>query len=288
VVELFRAADEPAGQAARTPAADTAPAAQLVPGAVMPVQVCLLGPISVYAPGVIDAERVQLATEVVVFLATHPAGVHPNVLAAAIWPRGSTPEVRDAALGRVRDWLGTDETGQSRLITGADGRLSLGPQVRVDWNVFRALAARAAQDAARGGTAEVSYLERALDEVRGPLLDGRGQGRYAWLATSGLESEAVALVADTAHRLAALRRTARDPAGAMEAARAGLRLAFDDELLWRDLLLAAHATGDEGTLRAVVEEVTARAAQDPVLPRMSPETEALIDELLPSWRSSVA
>lgn len=67
-----------------------------------------------------------------------------------------------------------------------------------------------------------------------------------------------------------------------------LRLAFEDELLWRDLLKGAHATGDEEVLRAVVSEISARAALDEVLPRLSPETEALIDELLPSWRSSAA
>jgi hypothetical protein len=37
-----------------------------------------------------------------------------------------------------------------------------------------------------------------------------------------------------------------------------------------------------------VDEVSARTALDDVLPRMAPQTEALIDELLPSWRSSVA
>jgi hypothetical protein len=74
----------------------------------------------------------------------------------------------------------------------------------------------------------------------------------------------------------------------MDAARAGLRLAFDDELLWRDLLIAAHATGQEHLLRAAVAEVCARTALDEVLPRMAPETEALIDEICPSWRASVA
>jgi hypothetical protein len=59
-------------------------------------------------------------------------------------------------------------------------------------------------------------------------------------------------------------------------------------LRWRDLLTAAHASGDESVLRDVVAEVSARAARDEVLPRMAPETEALIDEILPSWRSSVA
>jgi hypothetical protein len=62
-------------------------------------------------------------------------------------------------------------------------------------------------------------------------------------------------------------------------------LGFD---LSAHLLKGAHATGDEEVLRAVVSEISARAALDEVLPRLSPETEALIDELLPSWRSSAA
>jgi hypothetical protein len=38
----------------------------------------------------------------------------------------------------------------------------------------------------------------------------------------------------------------------------------------------------------VVSEISVRPALDEVLPRFSPETEALVDELLPSWRSSAA
>jgi hypothetical protein len=38
----------------------------------------------------------------------------------------------------------------------------------------------------------------------------------------------------------------------------------------------------------VVSEISARIALDEVMPRMAPETEALIDELLPSWRTSAA
>jgi hypothetical protein len=255
---------------------------------VMPVQVSMLGPVTVVAPGTIEADRLALAAEIVVYLAAHPAGVHPNVLTGAIWPRGVTAEVRDATLARVQDWLGTDDAGRSHLVTDADGRMRLGPQVRVDWNVFRALVVRAVRNSVHRGNDEAGYLEQALAEVRGPLLDGRRPGHYAWLATTGLEDEAAALVADAAHRLSGLRLAANDPCAAMEATRVGLRLAFDDEILWRDLLLAAHATGDELTLRSVVDEVSARAALDKVLPRMAPETESLIDELLPSWRSSVA
>jgi hypothetical protein len=205
------------------------------------------------------------------------------VLTGAVWPRGVPPEVRDAVLGRVAAWLGTDDSGNPNLVIDpSSGRLSLGPAVRVDWAVFRALVARA-----RAGEEE-ACLRRALDLVRGQALDGRDPSRYAWLAVDTFGYEVPALVADTAHRLSELRLGSGDPAGAMVAARAGLRLAFDDEALWRDLLRAAAAVGSAEMLRSVVEEISARTALDEVLSRMAPETEALIDELMPSWRNSAA
>jgi hypothetical protein len=283
VVDLFRMAEQFEGVALGAPLPDAAPTGHLIPGSAAQAGIELLGRIRVNAPGMIEPERLGLATELVVFLATRPGGVHPNVLAAAIWPRGVTREVRDAALARAQDWLGTDDIGRPHLATDASGRLRLGSQVRVDWQVFCALMARAAD----GGRDEETALEQALSLVTGPFMDGREPGRYAWLASDGLEYEVAARVADAAHRLSQLRLAQGDPGGAMDAARAGLRLAFDDELLWRDLLTGAHATGQEQLLRAAVAEVCARAALDDVLPRMAPETEALIDELLPSWRSSV-
>lgn len=131
-------------------------------------------------------------------------------------------------------------------------------------------------------------LSQALGLVAGPFLAGREPGRYAWLASDGLEYEVEARVADAGHRLCHLLLAGGDPRGAMAAARTALRIAAHDELLWRDLLTAAHATGQEHTLRAVVDDLCARTALDEVLPEMAPATEALIDELLPSWRSPVA
>ena len=289
IVELFRSATDGASVPLPDPSADAAPAAQLVPGSRMPVEIGLLGPVQVHAPGPIEPGRQALATELIVYLATHPGGVHPNVLTGAIWPRGVQPEVRDATLARVQAWLGTDDVGRPNLTTDAGGRLRLGSQVRVDWLVFRALLAQAGHAAEAGNASEeAAALERALGLVRGQLLDGRDPGRYAWLATDSFEYEATALIADAAHRLSALRLVAGDAQGAMDAARAGLRLAFNDEMLWRGLLLGAAGTGQEHVLRAVVGEVSARAALDEVMPRMAPETEALIDELLPSWRTSAA
>ncbi|HEX5298369.1 MAG TPA: hypothetical protein VFW50_15405 [Streptosporangiaceae bacterium] len=290
VVKLFRGAAAGADIPLAVPsAAGAAPPAHLDPSAVLPVEIGLLGQVAVQAPGPLEPDRLALATELVVYLAAHPDGVHTNVLAGAVWPRGISPEVRDAALSRVHAWLGTDASGQPNLLTDAEGRLRLGPGARVDWQVFRSLFARASQAAsASDADAEASYLERALSLVRGQFLDGRDAARYAWLATDEIEYEVTAAVADAAHRLAGLRLAVGDPDGSMAAARAGLRLAFNDEMLWRDLLTGAHATGQEHVLRAVVGEVSARVALDEVMPRMAPETEALIDELLPSWRTSAA
>jgi hypothetical protein len=204
------------------------------------------------------------------------------------------PEVRNAALARVRAWLGSDAAGRPNLVTGPAGVLRLGPQVRVDWQVFRSLLGHAVQARRAAGQYpsarrdEAAYLTRALGLVHGGLLDGHDPRGYSWLATDPLEYEATAQVADVAHRLCELCLATGDSRGAMEAARSGLRFACNDELLWRDLLTAAHATGDEHVLRGVVGELSARVSLDEVLPRMAPQTEALIDELLPSWRTSAA
>jgi hypothetical protein len=131
---------------------------------------------------------------------------------------------------------------------------------------------------------ETAYMSYALDLVRGPLLAGRPRGRYGWLAVDGLEYEAVARVIDIAHRLVVLRLDDGDARGAIAAARAGLRLAREDEGLWRDLLRATHAAGDPEPLRDAVEELRLRVERGPMLGQMQPETEALIEELLPQYR----
>jgi hypothetical protein len=284
VVSLFHDGD---GDAPLSPFRAASPA-RLRSGAAS-VSVGVLGAPVVRVPGSFSPspERAGLMTELVMYLAAHPDGVHPNVLTGALWPRGVTHEVRDAVLDRTRQWLGADHLGQPNLVTGPDGRLRLGPDVEVDWQVFRGLVGSAvAQRSA--DPAAAATLGHALGLVRGQLLDGRDAGRYTWLTTSDFCYEVTALVADTAHSLSALLLSQRDAAGAMDAARSGLRLAFDDELLWRDLLRGAAATGQEAVLRAAVDEVSARMALDEVMARMAPETEALIDELLPSWRSPAA
>ncbi|MFC4531463.1 BTAD domain-containing putative transcriptional regulator [Sphaerisporangium dianthi] len=274
VIELFRTAERREGEPVREEEAarefTTTPS----------VNVRVLGPIEIGPVPPLEEGRAELACEMVVYLATHPAGVHPVVLGGILWPRGVQAVVRDATIARVADWLGTDSEGRPNLRTDDTGRLRLGPEVRSDWQLFRELVRRSHNDPG----ARAVLLEKALGLVRGPLLNGRPRGRYAWLAADELEYEVTASVADAAHRLCEVRLAHGDPEAAVAAVRAGLLLAADDEGLWRDLLRAAHATGDPLKLRAVVDGLHRRASSHPYGGGMAPETESLIDELLPSWR----
>jgi hypothetical protein len=198
------------------------------------------------------------------------------VLGGALWPKGAEASVRDAAIARVRTWLGADSAGRPNLLADDDGRLRLGPEVRVDWWIFQELVrlSRTAPD-------EVALLGRALALVQGPPAQQAPRGRYAWLAAGRLAREVPARIGDAAHRLSELRLGVGDAKGAAEAALAGLRGSADDETLWRDLLRAAHASGDAATLRHWIGIARQRAATE-FGGRMAPETEALIEELQPS------
>jgi hypothetical protein len=290
VAGLFDAADDVEGALMSAPPADAAPARYLAPDATAPAEVTLLGQVCVRAPGDIEASMVPLATEIVVYLAAHPGGAYPNALARAIWPQGVADEIRDGVLAAVARWLGTDGIGRPHLAADASGRLRLGSGVKVDWHVFLTLVAQAVGAAGGNGghIQEEAKLAQALSLVTGQFLAGIGPAGYAWIVTDGLECEVSARVADAAHRLCELRLAAGNPRGAADAVHTGLRIAPDDELLWRDLLTAAHATGQENLLYAAAGEVWTRACLDGPLPGMAPETEALLDEVLPTWRWTLA
>ncbi|MEO3808787.1 bacterial transcriptional activator domain-containing protein [Sphaerisporangium sp. B11E5] len=275
VIDLFRTAGRLEGEPVRE---DEGPPREFTTSPSVTIRI--LGPIEIGPVPPLEEGRAELACEMAVYLAAHPGGVHPVVLGGILWPRGVQAVVRDATIARVTEWLGTDSQGRPNLRTDDTGRLRLGPEVRSDWQLFRELVRRSHDDP----SARAVLLEKALGLVRGPLLAARPRSRYAWLAADELEYEVTAGVADAAHRLCEVRLAHNDAEGAVAAVRAGLLLAADDEGLWRDLLRAAHATGDPLKLRAVVDGLHRRASSHPYGGGMSPETEALIDELLPTWR----
>jgi hypothetical protein len=267
------------------PAARPVPARHLDLDNDLPVEVQLLGALDVAAPGPLEPERRELATELVALLALNPEGVHPNVISSALWPRGVAEPVRDATLAHAQGWLGRDSAGRPRLRQDGKGRWVLDEDVRCDWQVFHTLAARA--DEAVDPREAEQLRERALSLVIGPAFEGLPSGRYAWLARLGSERDIRSVVVTTAHRLAEQRHGRGDLAGAQQAARAGLRLLPEAELLWRDLLSAVAASGDRAELQSCAEELYATLGQRRV-DAAHAETDTLVDDLLPGFRRRVA
>ncbi|MFC4586596.1 BTAD domain-containing putative transcriptional regulator [Sphaerisporangium corydalis] len=239
-------------------------------------EVLLLGTVQVLTPRPLDEERVSICSELVVYLATHPEGVRPEVLGGVLWPRGVNPVIRDLTIAGAQEWLGKDGNGRYNLYVDVQGLLRLGPEVRVDWLVFRELLRMARHDPLSGAAA----LADALALVRGPLVAGHPAGRYLWLKVDPVGAEVVARVSDAAHQLCVLRMEEGDADGAIGAALTGLRVSEGDEVLWRDLLRAARATGDRGTLHLWVGTLRQRAAASQHWGRLVPQTEALIAQLL--------
>ncbi|OIV35648.1 hypothetical protein BIV57_20440 [Mangrovactinospora gilvigrisea] len=282
LLTLFREA----GRIARPPSAGGPAAPSPAPdpevlGTRPSVELGLLGPLQVRGTaGEPEPTHAEQLREALVFLALHRDGAHLNVLASALWPKGVQGEVRDALVARLGDWLGTDQRGVPHLVREGDGRLRLGPGVLTDWELFRALAARAESN--QPG-AEESWAQ-ALALVRGPVLDGRPAARYGWLAHLPFEGGAAAEIADTALRLAAKRLQGGRPGPASEAARAGLRGNPDDESLWYALLRTLHEAGDPAALRAAVADLLRHLRTTTGLPEPDARTTATLDELLPGWR----
>jgi hypothetical protein len=239
------------------------------------VRVAILGEVEVRAAGMLEPARLPLAGEIVAYLALHPSGAHPNVLASAVWPRGVTSDVRDGTLEQVRDWLGPDPDGAPRLREGADGRLRLSPEVPCDWDVLRTLIGRAGQspDPSR----ERDLLVRALHLVRGPVVGGITHGTYTWLPRTDLERQAEELIVQAADRLSLICAEEGDQVAVEQAAAAGLRAVPEAQHLWRHIIRAEHALGGPARLARVTEHLRFALTTSGV--DLEPETQALIDHL---------
>ncbi|WP_055569661.1 bacterial transcriptional activator domain-containing protein [Streptomyces atriruber] len=231
-----------------------------------------------------DGERSPLMHEALALLLLHREGVHPRVLASALWPRGVTDDVRDALVERLREWLGTEPDGSPRLRADRTGRLTLAKSVVSDLDVLRSLYHEATQGRGAGNRAvRGRMLTDALVLVRGPLLADRPQGRYGWLTHEIIDAQLPLLVADIGLALSEFHLEKGRAEKAIEALDAALGSAPGDERLWNELLRATHATEDPARLQRVAADLMARSGARGLPPR----TEALLDELLPTWRSGV-
>ncbi|MFD5814872.1 BTAD domain-containing putative transcriptional regulator [Streptomyces sp. NPDC127038] len=245
----------------------------------------LVGPYEIIGLETPDGERSPLLHEALALLLLHREGVHPRVLSAALWPRGVTEDVRDALVERLRGWLGDDPDGTPRLGSDATGRLTLAKSVVSDLDVLRSLYHEATQG--KGVDSRVvrgRLLTDALVLVRGPLLADRPEGRYGWLTHEIIDAQLPLLVADIGLALSAFHLEKDRAEKAIEALNASMNSAPADERLWNELLRATHATGDEDKVKRLAADLVARSGTRGLPPR----TEALLDELLPAWRSGAA
>ena len=242
-------------------------------------RVAVLGRVAVQGGGALADERLDLVTELVVHLALHPEGVHPTVLAGAVWPRGVTADVRDAGIERAREWLGSDTDGSHVLRQDAEGRLSLSDAVVCDWDCARTLLLRSRRVSTP--REEIDLLRRGLKMVRGQSFDGVPQGRYGWIARDDLPRTITRVMVDAAVRLAELLVEQDDPAGAASAAEAGLRVSPADQGLWRALLRSRHAETGAAGVRRTLDQMGEALDAVP----LEAETEALVTELMPDTGS---
>ena len=223
----------------------------------------------------IDTEipRIDQTTEIITYLGLHTEGVHPNLVGAAVWPRGVSADVLEAAVDRAREVLGTDVDGTHLLRADEEGRLSLAHAVVCDWHVVTSLLAQARRTTQI--STETDLLRRALSFVRGEPFDRAPRGRYAWVARDDLPRSMTAVLVDAAERLVQL--LGGDPGGAAQAAESGLRIAPGRQPLWRSLLRARFAMDGVAGVHRTLEEMGDALQSIP----LEPETEALIEELLP-------
>ncbi len=282
VVELFRWAD------AGRPAAPARVSPQPVPGfdpamlqrgATAPVSVQLLGPVEVEATGEIETDRRALATEIVAYLALNPGGVHPTVLASAIWPRGVSDEVFEASIARVQSWLGRRDDGGERLLQDEQQRWRLDLRdVRVDWHVLQAYVARA--ERSEDPTMD---LASALSCVEGPALDALPAHRYAWLANTTAVRDIQTTVVGVALRVSSVAADANNVGLAHESLRTGLDMVPGCEELWRAELRLTHRFSDAEAVHRVADEMFVAIDRHGSPRGAEAQTTALVEELLPGY-----
>ena len=238
------------------------------------VDIGLLGPVQVIAPGPVDPAALALLTEVVVAAALHREGLHEAVLRSLVWPRGVGDDVLAGTVQQTQQWLGTDAQGRPRLRRDPDGRFVLADDVRCDYDVLRATATDAT------GEDEARLLGSALELIRGEAFTGAAAQRYGWLAFHRAARSARIVGTAVARRAAALAVERGDDPAAERALRTGLALVPTAEPLWRDLLRLTYRHGGPGAAAEVAK--TAYGMLDARGLRPEPETDALVHQLAPA------
>lgn len=233
-----------------------------------PVEVAILGPIDIRGTHEPIAHRPTL-TELVVYLAMHPAGATTRAWATALWPdRRVPPQTIANRLSEARRALGFAPDGRPRLRRAGERHVIV--DITTDWECFVRLA--------RDDTSPHSLVQ-ALEMVRGRPFDELKQGQ--WTSLDGFASEIEQRVADCALKCCEVALRRGDANTAAWAAHRGLRANPWDERLHRMLMRSADAEGNRGGIEASLRQLALilEIEGDPLL-GVHPETAALYERLL--------
>ena len=228
------------------------------------------------------ASTVRRGTELVAFLTEHP-GASAVRVHEAMWPDtwhagAKAATSRNNLVCRVRRWLGTAEDGTPYVPVVSSDSYRLHPDVRSDWQDFRALVGESVT------TAPTPALVRALSLVRDAPLSGVKPGRYLWAGM--LRDRMLSQISAAAHELAVRGLRAGEGKIARSAATVGRMIDPVDEGHWRNAMRA------EAMLRhpAAVDQLMGdlRRTLDALDCGYQPEdaTVQLLDQLHQSWRES--
>ncbi len=236
--------------------------------------------VQILGPLVIEGAAGQLLpkqAELVLALAlAAPAGLSNSALRGILGADPDHPKPSDAVrqtIMRTRRRLGRASDGQELIIHAGNGQYQLHPDASLDWSRFRELT--------RSGRA---------DDLRAALALVRGQpftGSYFWWIDIPLIETVRAEIVDAAETLAEFELVAGAPRAAARAARAGLAAEPSAEQLWRAVMRAEHAGGNQ----AGVTEAWRRCldAIEDIAPggEPHPDTAALYGQLTTATREHV-
>jgi DNA-binding SARP family transcriptional activator len=187
-----------------------------------------------------SAEPLQAKqAELVLALALHaPVGLSNSALCTMLGADADHPRPADSVrqlITRTRRRLGQAPDGREHIIHLGSGIYVLHEDVRLDWAAFSALARR--------GRAErnVAELRAALELVRGEPFE---ECFHWWIEVALVETMRAEIV-DTADLLAQLELSSGNAREAGRAARIGLSAETAAEQLWRALMRAEHAAGNQ-------------------------------------------
>jgi DNA-binding SARP family transcriptional activator len=242
---------------------------------------CFKAPITVHLLGAVRVEGATrpltaTETELVAYVATREHPVDADIIQTALWPdRTVSPKRWWNLISETRKALGVDDDGNFYLPPLTKGQpLRFGTGVATDLayieTALRCVHANASAEA-------TSALAVVLGDVTGrPFDTSRG---YAWVHANGLASYAEALVVDATHELATRFMDADEIRNATSIIATGLSVSPENEILYRDLILAHDQAGDaravENAMRDLLEVLE---ATDPYSD-LQPETVSLYERV---------